>query len=210
MALFRKRAASSAPIYLLMDSNSHVLARGRLKSGSDKRRLSIELLEGDIGDVEDAVVIQAVPQGKSESVQMTRVINCWDDTVTLEPMRDLGTDIRRNFRIPVEFNSFLYPESGGRAPLVSVDLSCGGLAFRSPAALAVGNLFQVVVPLTSPEPLLLNAELLRVHLCVTADNLYACKFIGMIEDEEAMLREAVFAIQLNNIHAKNRKARSLR
>ena len=78
----------------------------------------------------------------------------------------------------------------------SIDLSCGGIAFRSMCLLSVGDVFEVVVPITSEGPLLLNTQLLRVHLEPGSPNFYACKFIDMIDDEESMLREAVFAVQV--------------
>ena len=205
MALFGKKpkADSSAGIYLLMDSGSRMLARGRLKNVPGSENLNIVLIEGGGERLAEAGVIQAVPQDKSLPVQMTRVLNCWNDMVTLEPMRELGAEVRRNFRVPVRFESFVYPKSiRGRAPMTSVDLSCGGVAFYSPFPFRIGDRFEVVLPMTSEGPLLLTAEILRVHLEPDGQNLYACKFVDMIDDEEALAREAVFAIQLDGARAR--------
>ena len=202
MALFGRKTEKKAPasIYLLMDRNSHMLARGKLRRKRESGDLIIDLIEGNVDELEAAEVIQAVPQDKSLAVQMTRFDSGWDDTVTLTPMRDMGSGVRRNFRVPVAFESFAYPHGGGRTPILSQDLSCGGIAFYSFRPFAVGDLFQVVIPLTSEGPLLLNAEILRVHFCDNGSNLYAAKFVDMIDDEEAMVREAVFAIQLSATH----------
>ena len=205
MALFGKKpkAESCAGIYLLMDSGSHMLARGRLKSAPGSENLNIALIEGDTDRIKDAGIIQAVPQDKSLPVQMTRVLSCWNGTVTLEPMRQLGAEVRRNFRVPVRFESFVYPKSvRGRATMTSVDLSCGGVAFYSPVPFRIGDWFEVVRPMTSEGPLLLTAEILRVHLEPNGQNLYACKFVNMIDDEETLAREAVFAIQLDSARAR--------
>lgn len=205
MALFgrKPKANNSAGVYLLMDSGSRMLARGRLKNVPGSENLNIVLIEGNGEQLSEAGVIQAVPQDKSLPVQMTRVLNCWNDMVTLEPMRELGAEVRRNFRVPVRFESFVYPKSiRGRAPMTSVDLSCGGIAFYSPFRFQVGDQFEVVLPMTSEGPLLLTAEILRVHLEPDEQNLYACKFINMIDDEETYAREAVFAIQLDGARTK--------
>lgn len=187
--------------YVLMDSNSRPCARGVRKAAPDGKTLFISLVEGDTAMLSRIGVLQAVPQDKSLPPQMVRFIGSRERIIALEPMRDLGSAMRRNFRVPVTFDSFVYPPGGGRAALRSVDLSCGGIAFRCRMSLAVGDRFEVVVPLTSEGPLLLNAEALRVHLD-PGGNLYACKFVDMIDDQETMLREAVFAIQISTSRAK--------
>ncbi len=202
MALFGKKKQKDPPIYLMMDSNSRLLARGLRTEGSNERELEIELFEGNPQALRDAGVVQTVPQDKSLPPQMAHVMACRNGVVTLEPMRELGSEVRRNFRVPVTFDSFVYFRFGGRAEMRSVDLSCGGVAFRSTAALAVGSVYQVVIPITSEGPLLLFIQVLRVHLEPVGGNFYACKFVNMIDDEEAMLREAVFAIQIGSAKSK--------
>ena len=208
MALFgrkaEKRVSDSSGIYLLMDSNSRMLGRGKRMDAPGRKNIYIKLIEGNVKALVDAGILQAVPQDKSLPPQMTRVADFRDNAVALEPMRELGSEVRRNFRVPVVFDSFVYPPSGGRSPIKSVDLSCGGIAFRAPRAFAVGDTVEVVVPPTSEGPLLLHAEILRVHLEPEGDNFYACKFVNMIDDEESLLREAVFAIQINSV--KTRKS----
>ena len=202
MALFGKLLGkrSAAPpadpgVYLLMDSSSKLLARGRRMDAPGRKNLYIKIIDGSVQAVVDAGVVQAVPQDKSLPPQMTRVADFRPDAVALEPMRELGSDVRRNFRVPVAFDSFLYLP-GGRARIRSVDLSCGGIAFRSPQLLAVGDTFEVVIPMTSEGPVILQCQALRVRPDAEAGNFCACKFIGMINDEESFLREAVFAIQI--------------
>lgn len=206
MALFgrkaEKRKEDLTGLYLLMDSNSRMLARGRRLDAPGRKNIYIKLIDGNARTLVDAGIIQAVPQDKSLPPQITRVADFRKDAVALEPLRELGSEVRRNFRVPVVFDSFVYPPGGGRAPMRSVDLSCGGLAFRSPRPFAVGETFEVVIPMTSEGPLVLTGEILRVHLETDGNNFYACKFIHMIDDEESFLREAVFAIQISSVKAK--------
>ncbi|MBE6909732.1 MAG: PilZ domain-containing protein [Ruminococcaceae bacterium] len=206
MALFGKKVnrPGSENVYVLMDSDSRTLARGKRMKAQGSSNLYIKLLEGDVKALSDASVLQVVPQDKSLPPLMARVIDFRESAVALKPMRELGSDVRRNFRVPVAFESFLYPAAGGRAALRAANLSCGGIAFFSPCALAIGNVFELVVPLTSEGPLLLNAQLLRVHLAEDGNHFFACKFIDMIDDEETLLREAVFAVQISAAKARAR------
>ncbi|MBQ9459603.1 MAG: PilZ domain-containing protein [Oscillospiraceae bacterium] len=183
--------------YTLLDSDSRPRGKGIRKEAPDGRTLFISLSEGDPAQLSRIGILQAVPQDKSQPPQMVRFIGSRERIIALEPMRDSGSAMRKNFRVPVAFDSFVYPQGRRRAPLRSVDLSCGGIAFRSPISLAVGEQFELVIPLTSDGPLLLQAEALRVHLD-PAGNFFACKFVDTIDDQEAMLREAVFAIQVSS------------
>ena len=83
----------------------------------------------------------------------------------VEMVRMLDAGIRQNLRIPVRFESFLYPISGswkGRAAIVSRDLSCGGIAFLSEKQLKVGEICEIVIPVTT-EPLVLKLKILRAE-----------------------------------------------
>ena len=209
MALFekllgkREKQPVDPGVYLLMDSSSKLLARGRRMEAPGRKNIYIKLIDGAVKTVVDTGVVQAVPQDKSLPPQMARVVDFRSDAVALEPMRDLGSDVRRNFRVPVEFDSFIYLPEGGRAAIRSVDLSCGGIAFRSPQLLAAGETFEVVIPMTSEGPVILQCQALRTRPDAEAGNFCACKFVDMINDEESFLREAVFAIQIRS--AKSRK-----
>lgn len=209
MGLFSKKSekkkADSPPVedvYVLLDSNSRPCARGTRKPSPDGKSIFISLFDGEPAILARIGILQAVPQDKAKEPQMVRFIGARGAIVALEPMRGQGAAMRKNFRVPVFFESFIYPARGGRSIIRSIDLSCGGVAFRAPIALAVGELFEIVVPLAATEPLLLKAEILRVHLEPSGINMYACKFVDTIDDEESLLREAVFAIQINANKAK--------
>lgn len=199
----KQEKPNESGIYSLMDSNSRLLARGS-HHDFESQYLFFTLIEGDLRDIEQANIIQVVPQDKSLPPQMTRYAGFRNDIVALEPMRQAGAAIRKNFRVPVAFLSYVYPASGPRAAMRSVDLSCGGIAFHSSHVFAPSEVFEVVVPLVSEEPLLLRAEALRARADPGIGNFYACKFVDLIDDEEALLREAVFAIQIKSYKAQNR------
>ena len=70
-----------------------------------------------------------------------------------------------------------------------------GLAFYAPRSLEVGEMVQVVVPVTS-QPLVLPMRILRGERTGDGEYVYAGCFVGMVREEESMVREAVFSIQL--------------
>ena len=199
----KQEKPNESGVYSLMDSNSRLLARGTHHE-FESQYLFFTLTEGELLDIEQAKIIQVVPQDSSLPSQMTRYAGFRNGIVALEPMRGAGAALRKNFRVPVAFNSYVYPASGPRAAMRSVDLSCGGIAFHSPHAFAPNEVFEVVVPLVSEEPLLLRAEALRARSDPGTGNFYACKFVDLIDDEEALLREAVFAIQIKSYQTQNR------
>ena len=107
---------------------------------------------------------------------------------------------RRNFRVPVQVNSFLYPVDGswkGRRAIETIDLSCGGIAFYSDSGMNIGDLAEVVIPITT-NPLLLQIKLLRKDEVIAERARYAAKFVELQPEEDQMICEAVFNVQLQN------------
>ena len=82
----------------------------------------------------------------------------------------------------------------GRHPAQSIDLSCGGIAFYSEFDLEVHDEVEIVVTPTE-EPVILHCEVLKRQELQNRF-MYATKFVDMCEDEEVVVREAVFSLQL--------------
>ena len=109
-------------------------------------------------------------------------------------------EVRRNLRMPVRFESFLYPVSGrwrGRMPVLSNDLSCGGAAFFCARKLEVDEVAEIVIPVTA-EPLVLRVKILRERPSPDPIPLYAAEFVDMLREEENMVCEAVFSLQFRH------------
>ena len=122
------------------------------------------------------------------------------DMIQLEvaKLAPVNGDMRKNLRVGVHFKSFIYPMTGdwqGRRAVESNDLSAGGIAFFTDHSLQVGEHLEVVIPVTS-QPLVVHCQLLRMRPTDRADILYAAKFVDLCNDEETLLREAVFNLQL--------------
>lgn len=122
------------------------------------------------------------------------------DRIIVKRNSVINFELRRDLRVPVQFDSFIYPLSGkwkGRYQIRSVDISCGGIGFSSDARLQDGEQLEVVLPVTT-EPLVVQCQILHQRQLDEEMSFYAAKFIEMRGDEEAMIRKAVFNIQLQN------------
>lgn len=188
--------------YLLLDSRNAPLARGELLTEPDAPTLQVRVLDGKISDVMDHEEIQLVPMGTNGASLLGRIVRSRNDNIMLQKLQSLDNDMRQNLRIPTDFHSFIYPISGqwrGRRSIEAKDLSCGGVAFFCADPLQVGERVEVIIPVTS-QPVILQCKILRERPSEEerTDVLYAGKFVEMCADEEMVVREAVFNIQLQD------------
>ncbi|MBR2895405.1 MAG: PilZ domain-containing protein [Oscillospiraceae bacterium] len=106
-------------------------------------------------------------------------------------------DTNEIFRIKVRFETLIYPCDGtwkGRCRVESVDLSSSGMSFYCAQQLSQGEQIEIVIPMMQ-YPLVVRAQVL--NLCQERERAcYTVKFIELCREEEKLLSEAVFAIQL--------------
>ena len=204
MALFGFLKKEKQEQYYLMDKDSHFLGKGTVQHREDNV-IQFKLQEGNTDDVLRAEILQVIPMNDKTSTTMGRITDHRGNNFTIEPMRDMGTGVRKNFRMPVDFESFIYPDEGGRYIIKSIDLSCGGIAFYSIANLKAGSQMEVVIPITADGPLIVRCTALRVMPFSPPIQKYACQFVDMIQDQENMIQEAVFSIQLAQIRDSGRR-----
>ncbi len=189
-------------IYLLLDSKGSPIARGRIQGRTDGPYWQIQVEDGKIDEIlehKKLKLLSIMDTGPSYEGVIVRSRN---DMIQLEVSkinRDAG-DMRKNLRVVVRFQSLIYPVTGqwkGRREIESNDLSAGGIAFYTDHSLQVGEQLEVVIPVTS-EPLVVTCQVLRMRPTERAavPLMYAAKFVDLCNDEETLLREAVFNLQL--------------
>ena len=186
-------------LYLLLDSVNNPLARGRLE-GPAGDTLQLMVMDNDVEKVACHEVIVLMSMSGSEPPLQCRIVRQRGDRIALEKIASLDPDLRRNLRVPIKFNTFIYPITGrwqGRREIQSIDLSCGGVAFYGDEGLEIEERLELVIPVTE-EPVILRCQILRKQELRNDKLLYATKFVDMCEDEEVTVREAVFSIQLES------------
>ena len=187
-------------LYLLLDSVNNPLARGKLEGPQNGEIFQMLVLDNDVEKVARHEVIVLMSMSGSEPPLQCRIVRQRGDRVALEKIASLDPDLRRHLRVPIKFDTFIYPITGrwrGRRAVQSIDLSCGGVAFYGDGGLEAGEKLEMVIPVTE-EPVILRCEVLRRKELRNDKLLYAVKFVDMCEDEEVTVREAVFSIQLEN------------
>lgn len=193
-------------IYLILDSQNHALANGEMVTPPGASPIRLNVLNNQVDDVMRHEVITLFGSSSKELPIQCRILRQRGDAILVEKIATLDPEVRRNLRVPVKFDSFLYalPSSSwrGRAPVQSVDLSCGGIAFYADRLLELHEQMEIVITPTE-EPVILRCEVLRRQELQNDRYLYATKFVDMCEDEEVVVREAVFSLQLQSRDAQN-------
>ena len=198
-------------LYLLLDSKGVPLAQARPQGpaavGGELWQLVV--LDDKIDLVKEHKQFKLMAMTDSSPSYEGTLMRCRNDIIQLEVRKTAadGGDMRKNLRMPVSVGSFIYPLTGGwfgRRKVRTHDLSCGGVAFFTDHSLRAGERFEIVIPVTS-EPLVVAGEVLRIRPSGEGGAiLYAAKFVELCNDEETLLREAVFNLQLSGRHRADR------
>lgn len=186
--------------YLVLDSRDHPLARAVLESNRDAPSWQFEILEDGIDRVMTHEQLKFLPLADDQPALLGRVLHSGGDRVYVEKLQRLDSELRQNLRMPVSFQTLLYPVTGawtGRRWVEANDLSCGGIAFFCREALEAREQAEIVIPITS-QPLVLRCEILRRRPSNRVDEImYAAKFTDLCHEEEMLVREAVFSVQVS-------------
>lgn len=183
--------------YLVTDSKGFPLAQALLDSPPDAKLLQFRLPNRDPDALRSHEYVQLVAMSDDMPDLLGHVVQLRQDRFSVEPSRNLGGGLRQNLRIPVRFSSYIYPLTGGwkgRLPIISCDLSCGGIAFFCEGSLEPKEQVETVIPVTS-RPLILKTQIIRSHPS-SRTPLYSAKFVDLLREEDAMVCEAVFSLQL--------------
>ena len=135
--------------YLILDAQRNALANAELLTAPDVTPMRLSIMDDKADDVMKNEMIILFSSSSHEIPLQCRVLRQRGDVVLVEKMAALDPEVRRNLRVPVQFKSYIYPLPGcwwrGRVPIESVDLSCGGIAFYSDAALELNEQVEIVV-----------------------------------------------------------------
>lgn len=187
-------------LYLILDSKGTPLANAVLESPLNAEVLQIRILNKKEEAVAAHREIQLIGLDDSSPNRVGVIVRQRGDQMVIQPTAALGPAARENLRILTDFESVMYPVSGrwrGQRPFKAKDLSCGGIAFYSSILLEDREIVEMVLPVTD-SPVIVKTQILRALPDEnSSDPLYASKFVDLIHDEEALIRKAVFSIQIS-------------
>ena len=186
--------------YLILDSKGRPVAHCTSFQGLDAPTWQLQVDPEDLECVMGHTSIRLVGTSDKYIAAEGQILRWNGHSVLVKAVRELDGNLRKNLRMPVRFPSFLYPITGkwqGRRPILSHDLSCGGIAFYCGQPLEEGEVAQLVVPVTA-QPLLLSVTILHRNQSEEQVPLYGARFTDLVREEESMIREAVFNLQLHH------------
>ena len=160
--------------------------------------LQIRVLNDKVDDVAAHREIQLIGIDDSTPNRIGVIVRQREDQLVIQPTAALDSNARENLRILTDFSSVMYPVSGswkGQKAVRAKDLSCGGVAFYTTAPLVHREIVELVLPVTD-HPLVVKTQVIREVKEEGSPPLYAAKFVDLIQDEEALIRKAVFSIQI--------------
>lgn len=186
--------------YLLVNEQDKVVGKATLASSLEGEVIQFRLQVERGVHIEKGQILRFIGNEENTPDFLGEVQYRRWNQIAVRATAPLDKTARKNLRVDVQFSSLLYPISGswkGQRLIRGEDLSCGGVAFYCTEKLQVGEMVEIVLPMTE-NPLLLKAEVLRIHTEGRPIPLYAAGFVDMIHDEEALVRRAVFDIQLTS------------
>ena len=188
-------------LYLILDSKGTPLANAVLESPPNSEVLQIRILGGKEEAVAAHREIQLIGMDDSTPNRVGVIIRQRDDKMVIQPTAALGPAARENLRILTDFESVMYPVTGrwkGQRTFKAKVLSSSGIAFWSGIPLEEREIVEMVLPVTD-SPLVVKTQVLRrLEDDSTELPLYASKFVDLIQDEESLIRKAVFSIQIDS------------
>ena len=107
-------------------------------------------------------------------------------------------------QLKIRFETLIYPcekRWSGRRKVEAVDLSSSGMSFYCDQQLMQGERIEIVIPMMQ-YPLVLRAQILQVSQ--ERDRwVYTVKFIELCSEEEKLMNETIFSLQLKQ-HRQNK------
>ena len=187
--------------YLILSENDMVLCEAVLeKSGADKMVMKVKDSAKSLKDL--AMVKLHKMQSYAETYQ-GHILSISGNTVTINKVVNISAQMRSELKVKIRFETHLTKitmlgevENQMSIPVVSRDISCGGICFLAKTDLDTQSTYEIVIPITS-EPILADLKVVRKEF-VPEENIfiYGAKFIDFNINGERMLREAVFKLQM--------------
>lgn len=193
----RKRKEDEKNLWMLFDTAYTLVDQAVLES---KRGDCIAVLHPVGENIREAMQMHIVLFSWAEDPRVVyrgEVVSRRAGRLYLENVTRMEPDTGHHLRVRMEFHSKLLYMRGGRifpSPIVSFDLSAGGIAFFTPAELEVGEECEVVIPVTSTM-MVVRMRILHGEVATSQKWKYAACFLDLSNEEEAMIRQAIFSEQ---------------
>jgi hypothetical protein len=117
----------------------------------------------------------------------------------VENLKNITAQLRSDLKVKVSYKStvrMLDTPSSTNINIQSRDISCGGICFQTEQDLMTTELYETVVPITQ-DPIILRFRIIRKVFDKEKNvYVYGARFIELKHNEERMLRQAIFRLQM--------------
>lgn len=198
--------------YVLMTEKNRTITEAYLVFSNDNglvfRILSKEMA-GRIAEM------KRIRYQKQETYAETFEADIYDmklDKIYVENISNVSATLRSELKVKVKFNTTISvvdeveqeQDEVVNLQVATKDISCGGFCFHCSKELNTKYLYETIIPLWD-EPMIANFRILRkVQMPETNEFSYGCQFQHLNHQEERVLREAIFRLQMM-MHRKQRR-----
>lgn len=184
--------------YLLLTDDYVLISKGILVNSFPDGTMQLRITEGNMEIASEYKSICLIGDSREDDSNMCLVLRQNDDVIMVKKIKSLNPELRRSFRVSVEFDTFIYPVSGkwkGRYSAKSIDISCGGIAFYSKGDFQIGEIGEIVISNLS-KPVIVKMQIIRKEAFKDGLIYYASKFINLSPDEDKEVCKSVFSVQV--------------
>lgn len=195
--MLQKKSEDKENVWMLFDTAYTLVGQAILETQEGDSIAVLRPIGENADDTRQLHIVLFSPADDPQVVYRGEVGGRRGGKLYLELVTRMEADTRRQLRVRMEFHSKLIRMQNGapfRVSLKSIDLSGGGIAFECPAELQIGEVCEVVIPVTHPM-LVLQMQILRKEPVSSLKWKYSAKFIELVHEEEANLMQAIFSEQ---------------
>lgn len=188
-------------MYMLLSKKQELLAKGMLAGGSPESVMELKITEGDPEDLIQEEILCLIGSNAGEKPLQCQILQHRGDRVRVKKMMTLNPELRMSYRIPVSFQSFIYPVDGkwkGRKTVQTIDMSCGGVSFYGSEGLEQNEIAEMVIP-NSLDPVLVHVQIICREQLSDGRVYYRGKFVDMCVEQEQTVCQSVFGVQVRRI-----------
>ena len=198
--------------YVLMTEKNRVISEAYLVFSNDDGLVFRLLSKEMVGRIAE---MKRIRYQKQETYAETFEADIYDmklDKIYVDNIENVSATLRSELKIKAKFNTTIssvddvenQEDEVYNLQVSAKDISCGGFCFVCERALDTSILYETIIPLWE-EPMIVNFRILRkVEMPETEQYSYGCKFENLNHQEERILREAIFRLQMM-MHRKQRR-----
>ena len=192
--------------YAILSENSDMVLGEAVLLERYRSNMTMKIVD-DVKFLEGLEIIKFHQMQSYAEVYQGKIVGIEGNIVSLSEVINISARMRNEIKIKIRVETKiikLFPEEEEKfpvsIPIVTNDISCGGIGFVSKADLSKDGNYEVVIHVTS-SPIVVSLDIVRKEFQPEKNQyVYGSKFSDLNIVEERMLREAIFRLQMGRHH----------